>query len=53
MESQTISRGLTGEMMVNTEGGNKFEISFYCVNSKTKCNNLRSETLQYSLWLEI
>lgn len=29
MESQTIGRGLTGEMMVNTEGGNKFEISFY------------------------
>ena len=32
VNAQTISNGLTGNMVVNTEGGNRFELSFYTEN---------------------
>lgn len=28
-KAQSISQGFTGNMVVNTEGGNRFELSFY------------------------
>ena len=32
LNAQTISNGLMGNVVVNTEGGNRFELSYYSEN---------------------